>query len=116
MIRLLNCVQIQSIAIEVVRERNYEFHKKVMALINIGFENQEKYNNFDHYRKTVIMKAGYYDAIEMDKGTVYWPQSISFASMDQDTFEKLFNKLLDVVAKQLDSKPLEIRNQIDDFM
>ena len=101
---------------KVVRERNYEFHKKVLALFNLGFENQEKYKSFEHYRKVTTMKAGYYEAVETDKGTIYLPDSLSFASMNQDTFEALFERLLDAVADQLQSKPFEIRNQLDDFM
>ena len=101
---------------DVVRERNYLFHKKVMALYNIGFENQEQYLNFDHYRKVVTMKAGYYETITTDKGEIYLPLSISFSSMDQNEFEALFTRLLDVISEQLDSQPFEIRKQIDDFL
>jgi len=106
----------EPLEINAVNKRNYKFHKKVMALFNIGFENQEKYNNFDHYRGIMTMKAGYYESVETDKGTVYWPKSISYASMEQQTFEDLFNRLLDVIAKQLETAAFEIRNQIEDFM
>ncbi len=101
---------------EAVDERGYEFHKKVMALFNLGFENQEQYNSYTHYRKVVTMKAGFYEAIETDRGTIYLPDSISYANMKQPDFEDLFSKVLDVIAKQLDSKPIDIRNQVDDFM
>ena len=111
---------------EVVQQRNYEFHKKLFALINLGYENQEFTAvdkdgvtvtvSFEHYRKLVILKAGFYDIIQTEKGVVYMPQSISYSSMDNAEFEELFNAILDVIAKQLNTAPHEIRNQVDDFM
>lgn len=74
--------------------RNYEFHKKYFALIKLGFENQERYKNKDHYRKVMQMKAGYYDTIETDKGTVWLPLSISFGAMEADEFTDLYSKVL----------------------
>jgi hypothetical protein len=100
----------------VVKERYYEFHKKVMALFNLGFENQEKINSFDNYRKIVTMKAGFFTTEVTDRGTVYFADSISYANMDQDKFEELFSRLLDVIAKQLDTEPKEIREQVYSFM
>ena len=100
---------------EIVQERNYEFHKKVMALYNLGFENQEKINNFDHYREFVTMQAGFYVAYEMDLYVWKKAKSISYANMQQDEFEQLFNRLLDVISKELDTKPEVIRLQLQDF-
>ena len=87
-----------------------------MALFNLGFENQEKINSFDNYRKIVTMKAGFFTTEVTDRGTVYFADSISYANMDQDKFEELFSRLLDVVAKQLDTEPKEIREQVYSFM
>lgn len=104
-----------ALRIEIVQERNWKFHKKVMALFNLGFENQEWTNNFDYYRKIMTMRAGYFDTVETKKGTVYFAKSLSFASMDQQTFEDLFSKLLDEVSKDLDSKPDNIRAEVLSF-
>lgn len=101
---------------EAVRRRNPKFHAMAFALLNIGFENQELIKSFDHYRKITVMRAGFYDTIETDKGTVYLPQSISFSSMDEDTFEDCYNKILDVIAEQLSNSPNEIRKQVESFM
>ena len=103
------------VRIEIVQERNYLFHKKVMALFNLGYENQEKINNFDHYRSLMTIRAGFYDSYETKKGTFVIAKSISFANMDQSTFEDLFNRLLDVISKELESEPEVIRLQIEDF-
>ena len=42
-------------------------------------------------------------------------KSISFSSMDQQEFEQLFDKLLNVISKELQTKPEAIRLQIEDF-
>jgi len=100
---------------EVVNERHWEFHKKVFALFNLGFENQEKINNFDHYRSLATIRAGYYESYETEKGTYVVAKSLSFASMPQDEFEEFFSRLLDVISKQLDSKPDDIKAEILSF-
>jgi len=102
--------------IEVIQERNYKFHKKVMALFNLGFENQEKIANFDHYRKIITMRAGYYDTVITEHGTVYFAQSISYANKDQKEFEDVFNRLLDVLYKDLGSDKETLRKEIENFM
>ena len=96
--------------------RNYEFHKKFMALINMAFENQDKYNNFDHYRKRLTIKAGFYTAYEMDGWTHKEADSISFASMDEIEFEDLYSKMLDVIIKELGITGEEVAQNIIDFM
>ena len=101
---------------DVKQARNVDFHRKFFALIKLGFENQEEYNNIEHYRKIITMKAGFYETIETLKGTVYLPTSISFDSLDQTTFEELFSRVLDVIANELDTAPQDIRNELNSFM
>ena len=100
---------------EVVQERNYEFHKKVMALFNMAFENQERFEHFNTYRRYLTIKAGYYIEVRTEKGIYVEAESISFANMDQNTFEDLFSKLLTVVSRELKTKPEVIRLQLEDF-
>ena len=101
---------------DVKQARNVEFHRKFFALIKLGFENQEEYVNIEHYRKIITMKAGFYETIETLKGTVYLPESISFDKMDQTTFEDVFSRVLDVIAKELDTAEEDIRNELNSFM
>ena len=97
-------------------DRNPLFHKKFFALIRLGFENQEQYNNMDHYRKVMIMKAGYYETIETEKSTIWLPVSISFDKMSQDEFEEVFERVLDVITNELGSDRQDIVEQLNDFM
>ncbi len=102
--------------IEVKANRNHLFHAKGMALLRLGHDNQEKYDNFDHYRKVVIMNAGFYDTIDTNSGEIYIPKSLSFEKMDEVEFQEVYERVLDVIAKQLDTAPEEIRNNLTLFM
>lgn len=101
---------------EIKQERNYKFHKKFFALILLAFENQEKFINIDHYRKYLTCKAGFYTAIETNTGTFVIADSISFASMDKDEFEKLYSKMLDVVIEEIGVTSEQIEREIINFM
>ena len=101
---------------EVKQQRNPMFHRKCMALFNLGFENQEQINSFDNYRKIMTMRAGFYTTEVTDKGVVYFPKSISFANMDNSEFEDLYSKLIHVIAKDLNLNDTEVRQNIESFM
>lgn len=101
---------------EIKQERNYEFHKKFFALVSLAYNNQEKFENIEHYRKYLTCKAGFYTAIETNTGTFVIADSISFASMDKDEFEKLYSQMLDVVIKEIGITEENISQEIINFM
>lgn len=101
---------------ELTKPRNYQFHKKFMALVNLGFSNQDKIENFDHYRYILEMKAGNFEAVETGKGTVYFPKSISFSSMDETEFQELYDKVVDILCKELDLTNEIIAEEIKNFL
>ena len=82
--------------------RNYENHKKFFAFLKATFDMQEHFDTFEHYRKWLIMKAGWYDAIVTPQNkTVFVAKSISFDQMEEDDFEKLFSTCIDVFLQEL---------------
>ncbi|HEC36626.1 hypothetical protein LCGC14_1312380 [marine sediment metagenome] len=101
---------------DIKKERNYEFHKKFMALANLAFENQEKFINFDHYRKYLTCKAGFYTAVETDNGTFVIPDSISFGNKDEFEFAEIYSKVLDVVIKEIGITSEQVEEQIINFL
>ena len=101
---------------KVTRPRNVLFHKKYFALLNLGYENQEQYDNFEDYREVTIMKAGFYRRIVTDKGVLFKAHSISFSGMDGMEFEDLYSKTIDVIAKQLDISNEQVLQEIINFM
>jgi hypothetical protein len=90
---------------EFKRPRNYAFMKKWFALVNYAFEMWEPpedapEKNFDRFREEMTMLAGYYQEVPSVKGgTRIQARSISFASMDEDTFADLYDKTILAILK-----------------
>lgn len=98
------------------KARNYEFHKKAFALLNLGHQNQEQYEQFNVYRKIIIMRAGYYTDVKDAKGRTYFiPHSLSFESMSAETFEKCYNDMLNVISEDLGTDTDTINQEIESF-
>ena len=107
----------QEYLVEIRHPRNYQFHKKAMALFNIGHQNTPEINMpFDVYRKWVTMRAGYVDIYETPRGKLYDAKSIAFGSMDQIEFEEVYSRVLDVIIKDLGITEDDINSEIISFM
>ena len=85
--------------------RSLGFHKKFFALIRYTYHHmseqlQEALPSEDALRLELTLQAGYWDKhYTMGGKEIIYPKSISFASMDQVDFEKLYSAVLDVVLK-----------------
>ena len=92
-------------------KRNYEFHKKGFALLNLIFENQDKYDTFEELRTEMVLKAGWYREHITTKGKlIYIPKSMSFAEMDEIEFAEIYSKFIDIALKHfvtMDKQELE---------
>jgi len=99
--------------VTVRRPRNYDFHKKYFALLKLGYENQERYKNKDHYRYVMQMKAGFYDAVETDKGTIYLPVSVSFGKMEENEFQQIYEKVLIEISGDLGLGTDELSKEVE---
>ena len=97
------------------RARHGKFHRKCMSLLQLGYDNQEKYASFEVYRKIITIKAGFYHEVESKRGIEYFPQSISFENMSQEKFEKLFEAYLEVISEQLQTSPPEIKAALEGY-
>ena len=91
--------------------RNWQFHKKLMALFNIGWENQELFKTFDGYRYAKTMEAGF----KVTDGGMDRAESLSFDTMGAEKFEKVFNAVLDVLAKDMDNAPEDLKREVEQF-
>lgn len=105
------------------RVRNYDFHKKYFALLNLAFDYweppiamsmdevkagtfdpslEQPEKNFDRFRKDVCILCGFYDSSYRINGEVRLEaKSISFANMSEDEFENLYTKTVDVIVKHV---------------
>ena len=84
------------------KPRNYRFHKKYFALLSLAFDNQEDYEEFQHFRDAVTMQAGWYDShMSLSGNLVFKPKSISFSKMDDCEFSKIYSKTINVILKYI---------------
>ena len=94
------------------------FHRKYFALLNIGFSNWQpgeinsKYGipekNFERFRKDVAILCGYYkNVIRFDGTTRIEAESISFSKMDQEQFETLYSKTIDLFINNIYGSSLD---------
>jgi len=104
-------------ACEIRFERNYELLKKFMALIKLGQENSKNVEMpFDAYRNYATIKAGYSNVYQTPKGVFVEAQSIAFASMTEEKFEKVYSDVLDFIIKDTEADAEFIQDNLINFM
>lgn len=95
----------QTVRAEIKRMRSPQQHRMYWGLCKLIFDNQSRYSTVRDVSDALLCAVGhcYEDEIRLgDK--VMWRQrakSISFGNMDQDQFNDLFNRVLDVVVEKL---------------
>ena len=102
--------------VEVKRPRNYQFHKKFFALLNIGWENTDVEMPFDTYRRWVTMRAGFYKVYHTPRGELYEPESIAFSNMDDDTFSEVYERVLSIILKDTGADKPDVEMMLNDFL
>jgi len=102
--------------VEIKLPRNYQFHKKLMALFNVGCQNSKMELPFDVYRKIMTVRAGFFTAYETDKGIYYEPDSLSYASKNEAEIQEIYSRVLDAIIKDIGSTSDEIENMLIEFM
>lgn len=81
--------------------RNIAHHRKLFALLNTIYKNQEHYKSVDHILMAMKFALGYTEKIRTKRGEIEIPLSISFAAMDQEEFAKLYERALDWVESEV---------------
>ena len=102
--------------VEIKRKRNYDFHKKYFALVNMCFDNQEQFEELEHLRNYLTCKAGYFVKIPTPEGEMILHKSISFAKMDDIEFDQLYQKTIDVICKFLKVSEGDLLDEILNYM
>jgi len=93
------------------KPRNYEFHKKYFSLLNyaydcfeidVEYKGEKVEKNFDRFREDIQILAGYGEPTYNLNGEVrYKSKSISFGSMSDPDFEKLYSSVINVILKRI---------------
>jgi hypothetical protein len=99
------------------KKRNSKFHAKFFALINLCYQNQNHFNNFEHLRKELIICAGHYELIfNLDTGEQKKEAlSISFASMDETQFNQLYSDVLQVICDKFLFDKEDVLENVEKF-
>jgi len=104
---------------KVNKPRNARFHRKFFALLNVCFENQDKYDVFEDLRMEIQLKCGFYKEHVTTKGQIiYTPKSIAFANMDEIEFSTLYDKAIDIIIKHFckGSTPEELNQRVMEIL
>ena len=102
----------QGVRVEARKIRNYRFHKKFFAMLDVGFDAweppEQEYKglpvakNRNRFRKDCIIAAGFYVLVADLNGEAHAEaESISFANMDEDKFSKVYNAVADVLLQKV---------------
>lgn len=92
--------------------RNIQFHRKFYAMLRLGFDSWEPataehrglpvQKNFERFRKDVTIAAGFYEPVVALNGEVRAEaHSISFGSMDEAEFERVYSAVADVLLQRV---------------
>lgn len=103
--------------VQLTKPRNYQFHKKAMALFKIGCENSKNVTMpFNVYRKYATMKAGFYEIYDTPNGKLAEAESLSFASMDETRFQEVYNAVLEFIIRDTQATQEMIEKELSGFI
>lgn len=92
--------------------RNYKFHQKFFALLDLGFESWEpkqsvsKFGpvekNPKQFRQDITIAAGFYEQhYRIDGSIITVAKSIKFSKMSEYEFNKLYSAAINVLLKRI---------------
>lgn len=106
----------QSYKAKITKPRNLKFHRKFFALVTMVYYNQEVYDNCDRLRKDLTIAAGFYnDWIDFNGKTQIEAQSINFGAMNQETFDIMYDRVIDVIVKIYQFDKQDIIDNIEEY-
>lgn len=102
--------------VNVTAPRNILFHRKMFALYNLVYQNQERYNNLDDLRGDLTIAAGFYrESVNIDGEVTLKPLSISFAGMDEIQFSELYSATIDAIVKHFHFDKQSIIDEVEQY-
>lgn len=101
---------------DVVKPRSYQHHKLCMALLTLTYQNQERYTNFDMFRKAVALEAGHVnEIIKLDGEVVLEPGSLSYDALDEVEFTRVMGAMMTICARILDVSEPELAGDVSRY-
>lgn len=94
------------VRVEYWKKRNYEFHKKYFALLQCTIYHLpedtawDRWRDIEPLRKETLRLIGHYTEYTTIDGTIQQiPDSIDFKSVDNEEFERIYQRSIDVILK-----------------
>ena len=86
----------EMVRVRLTKPRNLKHHRKFFSMMQLVFQNQERFPTMDHLLTAVKIEAGLYEdaPIDVNGRLVYIPKSISFARMDQFQFDDFYMRAI----------------------
>lgn len=101
---------------EVAKPRSYQHHKLCMALLNLTYQNQERYSNFESFRKAVAMAAGHCEELHtLDGEVLKLPGSLSYDALDEVEFTQVMAAMMTVCAGILGMNAPELEAEVSRY-
>ena len=100
----------EHLRVKITKPRNYKFHKKMFAFLNFCFahwssdmEFMDEQAQFDAFRKQLLILSGYRkEIVNLRTKTVgYEALSLSYESMNEDTFKQCYSALIQAAMKNI---------------
>ena len=91
----------ECISVEAKRPRNIQHHRKFFSMLQLIFNNQERYATLDHLLTAFKFAISHTEIIRTKRGDIEVPKSISFASMSQDEFNTFYQRAVDFVLAEV---------------
>ena len=102
---------------EVKQKRNYQFHKKFFALIEMVYNNQDVYTSSERLREDLTIESGYYEEhITFDGEIKLTAKSISFAKMDDIEFSQLYSDFCNTIIRVLGWDNEMIEDNLESYL
>ena len=101
---------------EVVKPRSYKHHKLCMALLTLTFQNQERFENFDGFRKAVAYEAGHRTSfVTLHGEVVECPGSLSYDALDEVEFTRVFGAMMSICCAILGMNAPELEAEVSKY-
>lgn len=88
--------------VKIHKDRNPRHHRLFFGLLNLVFQNQQRYLSQEALRFAITIQAGYVDEIRLSGDRVALkPKSISWGKMDQHEFSLFYQAALKAIPELL---------------
>src|SRR5690554_3029200 len=105
------------IEIEYKKQRNIRFHRKLFALLNLAYSNQNMFDNLDDMRYCLMLECNLSE-IKVNRltGEVFKiPKSLQFSKMDEIEFNEVYNTLKQYICEWLGVANEQINEEIEQY-